>query len=62
MLVQTGLKPEELIAQVTSKKGTTLAGLSALDRNGFAAAVRAAMRAAVKRSAEIGKELTAKGV
>lgn len=57
MLSQTGLSPEELIAQVTSKKGTTLAGLAELERQGFADTVQAAMRAAVKRSIEIGKEM-----
>lgn len=57
MLAQTGLTPGELIAQVTSKKGTTLAGLAALERRGFAETVKSAMRAAVNRSMEIGKEM-----
>lgn len=57
MLARTGLPPEELIAQVGSKKGTTLAGLAELDRLGFAETVQSAMRAAVKRSIKIGKEM-----
>lgn len=57
MLEVTGLPADELIAQVASKKGTTLAGLDAMDKNGFTVAIAAAMNAAVTRSREIALEL-----
>lgn len=55
MLQETGNSPEELRQQVTSPGGTTLAGLQRLDELDGAAAFRAAVEAATKRSIELGK-------
>jgi pyrroline-5-carboxylate reductase len=54
MLSATGLSPAELRDQVTSPGGTTLAGLEVLRRLDGAAAFRAAVEAATKRSIELG--------
>lgn len=55
MLLETGESPETLRAQVTSPGGTTLAGLTELERRGFKDAVAAGVVAATKRSVELGK-------
>jgi pyrroline-5-carboxylate reductase len=55
MLQETGETPEALRAQVTSPGGTTLAGLSELERRGFKDALAAAVVAATRRSAELGR-------
>ncbi len=55
MLLNTGNTPAELRDQVTSPGGTTLAGLEMLAKLDGADALRAAVVAASKRSAELGK-------
>lgn len=58
MLEETNLDPEKLIAQVTSKGGTTLAGLSVLDKMNFNGMMLECLKAARQRSSEIGHEIT----
>jgi pyrroline-5-carboxylate reductase len=55
MLQETGETPEGLRAQVTSPGGTTLAGLSELERRGFKDALSAAVIAATRRAQELGR-------
>jgi len=55
MLQETGETPEALRAMVTSPGGTTLAGLSELERRGFRDAVAAAVVTATRRSEELGR-------
>ncbi|HVN83974.1 MAG TPA: pyrroline-5-carboxylate reductase [Candidatus Binatia bacterium] len=55
MLQESGETPERLRAQVTSPGGTTLAGLTQLDRRGFKDTVTAAVVAATNRSVELGR-------
>ena len=52
---QTGEDPADLRRRVSSKGGTTLAGLAAMASGGFAAAVGAGMRAARDRAAELAR-------
>jgi pyrroline-5-carboxylate reductase len=55
MVLATREAPAKLREQVTSPNGTTLAGLQAMEENGFQNAVLSAVRAATLRSAELGK-------
>jgi pyrroline-5-carboxylate reductase len=53
LAAQTGENPAELRRRVSSKGGTTLAGLAAMAAGGFSAAVAAGMKAARDRAAEL---------
>lgn len=55
LLIEEGESPEVLRQRVTSPGGTTRAGLDALEAAGFADALRGAVRAATRRSVELGK-------
>jgi len=50
---QTGEDPADLRQRVSSKGGTTVAGLAAMEAGGFSEAVAAGMKAARDRSAEL---------
>jgi len=54
MVKETGKDPVELKDMVTSPNGTTVAGIGALEKGGFRAAVIGAVEAAWKRSIELG--------
>jgi len=56
MVEQTGMTPRELVNQVTSPGGTTLAGLAALTEHGFEKSIAAGVQAAAQRSREIARE------
>ena len=55
LAAQTGGDPGELRGRVSSKGGTTLAGLAAMEAKGFSAAVGAGMRAARDRAEELAR-------
>lgn len=55
LLLEEAEPPEVLRQRVTSPGGTTRAGLDALASAGFATALRGAVRAATRRSVELGK-------
>jgi len=55
MLKNSKLNPGELTANVCSPAGTTIAGIQELENKAFRGAVMAAVEAAAKRSAELGK-------
>lgn len=54
MLVETGRHPQELIEEVASPGGTTIAALEAFEAYGLRAAVSDAVDAAVRRAGELG--------
>jgi pyrroline-5-carboxylate reductase len=54
MLEEAGETPQRLREMVTSPGGTTLAGLTELERRGFADAVTACVLSATRRAAELG--------
>lgn len=56
MVLKTGKHPGELKDQVTSPGGTTIAGVLALEKNGFRSAVAEGIDAAVKRSIELSSD------
>jgi pyrroline-5-carboxylate reductase len=55
MLQESGETPQRLREMVTSPGGTTLAGLTELERRGFAAAVADAVVVATRRATELGR-------
>lgn len=55
MLLKTGKMPEELVRQVCSPGGTTLAALKVLDDCGFDGSMNDSMTACMLRSIELGK-------
>jgi pyrroline-5-carboxylate reductase len=55
LLLDQNEAPEVLRDRVTSPGGTTRAGLDALEATGFADAILGAVRAATRRSVELGK-------
>lgn len=55
LLQASGMHPAELKDRVTSPGGTTIAGISQLERSGFRAALIEAVRAAWQRSSQLGQ-------
>jgi pyrroline-5-carboxylate reductase len=55
MLRDSGEHPVQLREAVTSPGGTTIAGLRELENHGVRAALMAAVEAAARRSAELGR-------
>jgi len=56
LLQETSIHPAELKDRVTSPGGTTIAGVSALEKAGFRSALIEAVVAATKRSRELGSQ------
>lgn len=54
LIQESGLHPAQLKDRVTSPGGTTIAGLAELERSGFRSALIEAVRAASRRSRELG--------
>ncbi|HEX5696555.1 MAG TPA: pyrroline-5-carboxylate reductase [Acidimicrobiia bacterium] len=57
LLTDTESSPAELRSQVTSPGGTTAAAVHVLEERGFRALVEDAVRAAARRSAELGEQV-----
>jgi pyrroline-5-carboxylate reductase len=55
LLQETQMPPSELKDRVTSPGGTTIAGIAQLERSGFRSAIIEAVRAAYRRSLELGQ-------
>lgn len=55
LLKESDLSPQELINQVTSPGGTTIAGILAMKEHGFEKAIHSAVNSARTRSIELGK-------
>ena len=55
LLQQSELHPAQLKDRVTSPGGTTIAGITHLERAGFRSAVIEAVQASYRRSQELGK-------
>lgn len=55
LLAESGMHPAELKDRVTSPGGTTIAGIAELEKAGARSAVIEAVRAACRRSRELGK-------
>lgn len=55
MMIETGEAAADLRRAVSSPGGTTLAGLAVLDEKGLMATIKATLRAASRRSVELGK-------
>lgn len=60
MLMNETATIEELISQVSSKGGTTVAGLERLRKNGLSQAVTAACEACTRRAEELSENLSSK--
>jgi pyrroline-5-carboxylate reductase len=56
MIIEQKLHPAVLKDMVASPGGTTIAGLHALERGGFRAAIMDAVEAATQRSEELGRK------
>lgn len=55
MLLESGKSPSELVRDVSSPGGTTVAALAEMKENGFYTALKAGMKACIRRAEEIGK-------